>query len=621
MSNSDSLADTSKGLILVVEDDLGIATLERRSLEKSGYTVITAMTADAARSAIQQGGVDLMVLDYMLPCGVTGLEFLAQIKSEGHDLPVIMATGMSDETIVIAALRLGVRDFVIKSTELSYDLPHAVERIFVLIDTRKKLAESEARLHQWQQQRIDELRLEKTAAEAATAEIQDLNDSLEQRVLLRTQELEEKVAQLALTSKYKSEFLANMSHELRTPLNGVLVLSEMLAENDEHNLSEQQLDYLKMIHGSGKDLLALINDILDLTKIESGQVTLELQEVSFAEISLAIELNFRDLAESHGLVFSVELATKLPPSLYTDLQRLQQIMKNLISNAFKFTVKGQVLVRIAPVELSLRVDHDGISRAETVIGFFVTDSGIGVAEDKQKIIFEAFQQADTGSNRKYGGTGLGLSIARELAWLLGGELRLAMSEPDQGSTFVLYLPLRAPEPGQGITIFTPKTTQRTVAAEEVMALAETSQEAILNLTPALPGSDPAADLAASLAGKKVLVVDDVALNIFIISALLLRNNMVVIKAENGHAALEQLVQNPDVDIVLMDILMPVMDGYEAMAQIRQMKQFESLPIIALTANALAGDREKCIAAGASDYLSKPVNANELFALLRVLLFS
>ncbi len=578
------MVEPSKGLVLVVEDDLGTATLECRSLENAGYKVIVALTTGEARTALQQGGIDLIVLDYGLPGGVTGLEFLAQIKTEGHDLPVIMATGMSDESVVIAALRVGVRDFVIKSLELINDLSQAVDRIFMLINTRKKLAESEARLHQLQQQHSEELE--------------------ESNRLLA-----EKAEQLALSSKYKSEFLSNMSHELRTPLNSLLILSQLLAENVEGNLSERQVKYIKTIHGAGKDLLELINDILDLSKIESGTVTLELQDVPFTNVCEQLERAFRHVAESRGLGFSVELAPGLPPSLYTDAQRLQQVMKNLLSNAFKFTEEGQVSVRIAAVESGWSVDHAGLNRAGAVIGFHVTDTGIGLAVDKQKIIFEAFQQADTGTTKKYGGTGLGLSISREIAWLLGGELRLVESEPGKGSTFALYLPLRAPEPGQELLGSDTKNSQET----------NPQPPAALDDRAAIKPGEPLLILEddADLAGKKVLLVDDDMLNIGVLTAALKRHKMAVIVAENGSKALEALGNNPDVDIVLMDIMMPVMDGYEAMRQIRQMKQFESLPMIALTARSMKDDREQCIAAGASDYISKPVDAEQLVSLLRV----
>ncbi len=415
--------------------------------------------------------------------------------------------------------------------------------------------------------------------------------------------LEEKAEQLALTSKYKSEFLSNMSHELRTPLNSLLILSQLLAENDEHNMSGQQIEYAKTIQGAGKDLLALINDILDLAKIESGTVTLDLDDVSFANVREQLERTFRHVAEKHGLGFSVELAPNLPPSLYTDSQRLQQVLKNLLSNAFKFTEKGQVSVRIAAVESGWSVAHAGLNRAQAVIGFYVTDSGIGLAADKKKIIFEAFQQADTGTARKYGGTGLGLSISREIAWLLGGELNLAMSEPGQGSTFVLYLPTN-------VTVIASEARQSTMDRHGLRPRDDET---------GLLRSEPK-NSANSLAGKKVLVVDDDIRNIFALTALLERHKMAVISAENGRTALEELVQNPDVDIVLMDIMMPEMDGYEAMRQIRQIKQFESLPMIALTAKAMQGDPEKCIVAGASDYLSKPVDTDQLVSLLRVWLY-
>ncbi len=456
------------------------------------------------------------------------------------------------------------------------------------------LGKSSEELRQSNEELVEKNRLladQKVEVERKNREIEDAKRTLE-----------EKAEQLALTSKYKSEFLSSMSHELRTPLNSLLILAQLLAENAEHNMSEEQIEYAKIIQGAGKDLLALINDILDLSKIESGTVTLELQDISLASIGAQVERTFRHVAQSRSLGFGVELAPGLPPSLYTDSLRLQQVLKNLLSNAFKFTEKGQVSLRIAPVESGWSADHDGLNRAQTVIGFFVTDTGIGVPADKQKIIFEAFQQADTGTARKYGGTGLGLSISREIARLLGGEMRLVESVPGKGSTFVLYHPLRAPE-----------------AARPAPAAQEAPQEAPQESMPQEISHQPTADdarFAASLVGKKVLVVDDDMRNIFALTAALERRKMAVLSAENGRAAIEELVQNPDVDIVLMDIMMPEMDGYETMRQIRQMKQFKSLPMIALTAKAMKGDREKCIEAGASGYISKPVDTDELLSLLR-----
>ncbi len=487
-------------------------------------------------------------------------------------------------------------------------------RLFVAIVrdiTERKRAQDQilrlnASLEERVRQRTEELEEKNQRLADQKVEVEYKNREIEAAKLM----LEEKAEQLALTSKYKSEFLSSMSHELRTPLTSLLILAQLLAENAEHNLSGQQIEYAKIIQGAGKDLLKLINDILDLSKIESGTVTLELQDESFANVRAQVERVFHHMAESRGLGFGVELAPGLPPSLYTDSQRLQQVLKNLLSNAFKFTDKGQVSLRIAPVESGWSVDHDGLNRAQTVIGFFVTDSGIGLSEDKQKIIFEAFQQADAGTARKYGGTGLGLSISREIAWLVGGELRLVESAPGQGSTFVLYLPLRAPEHSRRTTSLPPVVADGRAAIKPGEPLLIIEDDA-----------DLAGILSAdSLAGKKVLVVDDDVRNIFALTAVLERHKMAVRSAENGRAALEELGQNPDVDIVLMDIMMPEMDGFETLRQIRQMKQFASLPMIALTAKAMTGDREQCIEAGASDYVSKPVDTDQLLSLLRVWLY-
>jgi signal transduction histidine kinase len=384
--------------------------------------------------------------------------------------------------------------------------------------------------------------------------------------------------QLALASRYKSEFLANMSHELRTPLNSLLILAKVLAENPESRLSSREVEYAKTIYASGTDLLSLINEILDLSKVEAGKMRVEPCEVRLTEVREFIERSFRHVAEQRGLGFSVSLAPGLPASLYTDPQRLQQVLKNLLSNALKFTHSGRVELRIAPVNGQL--------------AFSVVDTGIGIAQDKQALIFEAFQQADGTTSRKYGGTGLGLSISLAMTHLLGGELHVA-SQPGQGSTFTLSLPQRYTQPAEA-----------PAAIEDFAPLPP----------PRKPEPEPAVP-SASLVGCKVLIVDDDIRNIFALTSVLESWGLEVLYAENGVAGLEALNAHPAVDVVFMDVMMPGMDGYECMRAIRKEARFAALPIIAITAKALKEDHDKCLAAGASDYLFKPVELEELRGLL------
>jgi signal transduction histidine kinase len=265
------------------------------------------------------------------------------------------------------------------------------------------------------------------------------NERKNQEIELARRALEEKAAELALTSRYKSEFLANMSHELRTPLNSILILGQQLAENADHNLSPRQVEFAKTIHGAGTDLLNLISDILDLSKIESGTVTVECEELPFTHLKETLERNFRHEAENRKLTFTAGFDNHLSRAISTDYKRLMQILKNLLSNAFKFTDHGGVRLHVGIAAGGWSSEHAVLSQAQPVIEFSVSDTGIGIPLEKQRIIFEAFQQADAGTARKYGGTGLGLAISRELAHLLGGEIRLS-SIPGSGSTFTLYLP-------------------------------------------------------------------------------------------------------------------------------------------------------------------------------------
>ncbi|TAJ97662.1 MAG: response regulator [Reyranella sp.] len=735
-----------------------------------------------------------------------------------------------------------------------------------LLQQSQKLA-GELQSQQGELQQTNE-QLEQKAAQLAerNAEVERANQEIEQA----RRAVEEKASELALTSRYKSEFLANMSHELRTPLNSILILGQQLADNPEGNLAPKQVEFARTIHGAGTDLLNLISDILDLSKIESGTVTVDAEEIYFANVLETVARPFRHQAESQGLTFEVQADPHLHRSIVTDSKRLQQILKNLLSNALKFTAEGSVRLRAVPVTAGWRPDNVALNQASSVVAFEVTDTGVGIPTEKQKIVFEAFQQADASTSRKYGGTGLGLAISRELASLLGGELTLR-STPGVGSTFTLYLPMmytgprtavRQPAQGPGaqplpivalpehladqfpddrhelqpgdrtlliveddpnyagimvdaahavglkavvtsrgaealdlalqykpvamsLDVFLPdmlgwnvlsqfKRTLETrhipvqiltmdedrqqglsrgafsylskptsseglnaalarindyvrprrkrlliaeddegerlsiatlldhpdveittvASGEEALAGLRTERHDCMVLDLRLPDmsgfevleaiqADPAlADLpvvvftgrdltaeeegrlhsmarsivvkgAASperlfdetslflhhaaaalapekqrmlerlhgsdevLAGRTVLVVDDDARNIFALSSALERRGMRVLTATTGHEAISILESSPDVSIVLMDIMMPEMDGYETMALIRSKPALRRLPIIALTAKAMKGDREKCLEAGASDYLAKPVNTEQLFSALRL----
>jgi len=775
-------------------------------------------------------------------------------------------------------------------THLSF-LDQLMESIGVVLNTIEANSRTESLLTQSQslaqelQQTNQELAEKARLLSEQNIEVERKNREVEQAKLA----LEEKATQLALSSKYKSEFLANMSHELRTPLNSLLILAQQLGDNPDGNLSGKQVEFAKTIHGSGSDLLTLINDILDLSKIESGTVTLDVSEYRFQNMRNYVDRTFRHMAEAKHLGFSVDLKDNLPVAMMTDTTRLQQVLKNLLSNAFKFTTHGQVSLVISLVTSGFSSDHPNLLHADAVLSFAVSDTGVGIAADKLQLIFEAFQQADGSTARKYGGTGLGLSISRELARLLGGEIRVE-SVVGNGSTFTLFLPynrtgfvnydmgrqpqVRLPSPTPQV-MYTPhpvdhdtvsstlseldaeidefsKSDDRglvapgdpsvliiedderfskivlgfareknfkgivTMQGDSALSLArdylpsailldldlpdidgftvldrlkrdpstrhipvhvmsslrereralrlgaisylnkpvskdalqeeftriqkfllggkrsllvvddepaqrdsivaligdadlhivavDTGQAAldalreqrfdcmVLDLTlPDISGFDlldiigkdeslrdlpivintakdlnrkevaklkryaktivikdarsperlldetalflhrsqaslPAAQRRmleeihaadGGLAGRKVLIVDDDLRNIFALSSLLERQQMQVSFAENGRDGIEVLERDPTIEIVLMDIMMPEMDGYDTMRAIRRIPKFKSLPIITLTAKAMKGDRDKCIAAGASDYITKPVDVAQLLSLMRV----
>lgn len=605
------------------------------------------------------------------------------------------------------------------------------------------------------------LQASEESLQAQSEELLATNKDLEQKTdFLKMQkivieeakeEVEKQAQQAVLASKYKSEFLANMSHELRTPLNSLLILSKSLSQNGEGNLSGDQVKAAEVIHSGGAELLFLINDILDLSKIEAGKVEAVFEPVRLGDLLGALENQFRPMANERGLDLQLELAPGVPELLTTDEQKLAQVLRNLLSNALKFTKHGSVNLKVSRPTKSIEFSS-GATVPKEILAFSVSDTGIGIPENVRASIFESFQQADGSTAREFGGTGLGLTISREFARLLGGDLQVR-STLGQGSVFTMYLPLEAEVKGSGATpklesevtrdtrarslegsaasLETPsedasgaeasvlvidsdsdgasklmdlcrKKGFKGLAAsmgESGLKMASTLSPTALLLDLDLPDIDvlemlerlrelsdlrsqPLAVLAHTsrelgnaeraalqqlgcslvlrgpeattrladkvtlflhsvdaalperqrvvvrstpargeqLNGKRVLIVDDDMRNTFALSMTLEDAGMVVTLAENGQRALDALAGGTDFDLILMDIMMPVMDGYEAMREIRKDSQLADLPIIALTAKAMPGDRSKCLDAGANDYLTKPVDVDRLLSLIRVWIF-
>ncbi|MFF4950545.1 HAMP domain-containing protein [Streptomyces chattanoogensis] len=507
-----------------------------------------------------------------------------------------------------------------------------------------------------------------------TAELRQRSDELQ----LTNAELEEKAALLATSSQYKSEFLANMSHELRTPLNSLLVLSRLLADNPDGRLSAQEVEFAVTIHRAGSDLLQLINDILDLSKIEAGRMDVHPKALPLDKLLDYVRATFRPLTVDRGLSFDVKVGEHVPRELFSDEQRLQQILRNLLSNAVKFTATGGVELSVERAPAA-GFTEESLRDADVVIAFAVKDTGIGIPAEKLDGIFEAFQQSDGTTNRKYGGTGLGLSISRDMAALLGGRIT-AESEPGVGSTFTLYVPARytgaSPLSGPPAPATAPPPTLRenapTVGEVPVPPAGRVPQLRTDTAAPAAPapgaetGPEPApepdTDIYAQLSGdvfdtpqapartgghpafrpdgsdvtwpettrlrewlsgrpgrvlanRRILIVDDDIRNVFALTHVLGRVGISVKYAENGREGLEVLDRTPDVSLVLMDIMMPEMDGYEMIKAIRHAPRFADLPVIALTAKAMPGDREKAIESGADDYIPKPVDVDQLLAVI------
>jgi signal transduction histidine kinase/HAMP domain-containing protein len=447
----------------------------------------------------------------------------------------------------------------------------------LLEQSQRLTAELQAR--QMELQRSNAELADKAALLAAqNRDIETKNAEIEQA----RQEIEERAKQLDQASRYKSQFLANMSHELRTPLNSLLVLARLLAQNPHGNLSGKQVEYATVIHSSGSDLLRLINDILDLTKVEAGKMDINPERFALTGLIEDLRGVFGPLTEEKRLGFTITTAPGVPADLITDKQRLRQILYNLLSNAVKFTERGRVELRIetAAAPLPASTATSGLA-PDAWIAFSITDTGIGISPDNLTSIFSAFQQADGTTSRRYGGTGLGLAICREVAARLGGDVTVH-SELGGGSTFSLHLPLT--QPGG------PQT--RMLAADG----------SIRPVPDAMPHE--------ALRGHKVLVVDDDPRNAFVLTDVLEMHGMTVVQATDGRQAIAELAAG-DIDLVLMDVMMPQMDGYETTRAIRRMAQYTRLPVITVTARAMQGDRQKSIDAGATDYITKPIDIEEL----------
>src|SRR6202041_2317157 len=425
-------------------------------------------------------------------------------------------------------------------------------------------------------------------------EVERKNQEIEQA----RRALEEKATELALTSKYKSEFLANMSHELRTPLNSILILGQQLSENPDGNLLPKQVEFARTIHGAGTDLLNLISDILDLSKIESGTVSVDAEEVFFASLLDMVARPFRHEAENRRLGFEIYSDPNLTPSLVTDSKRLQQVLKNLLSNAFKFTEQGNVRLSVSSPGSGWSEDHPVLSNSASVVAFEVSDTGVGIPVEKQRIIFEAFQQADAGTSRKYGGTGLGLAISRELATLLGGEIQLR-STPNEGSTFTLYLPQTYVGPSTGVAGAEAKSLAIPASGQAAAAIA--SKRAIEQIT--------IADDRENLQPDEpiLLIVEDDPYFATMLCDLAHDNGFKVLVATRGAEALA-LAHEFQPTAISLDVFLPDMLGWTVLNHFKQDPRTRHIPVQMLT---LDEDRQHGLARGAFSYLIKPRTSEQL----------
>jgi signal transduction histidine kinase/CheY-like chemotaxis protein/HAMP domain-containing protein len=637
--------DTSEGTVLRLIAGYGLrADIAAPSQFRLGQSLIGQVAKTRKPIIVTDAPPDYVRISSGLGDGSPVNLIVLPIVFEGQVLGVIEAGSFSRFTQVH-------QDFL---EQLMETIGVNVNTIIVNSRTDDLLQESQ-RLAGELQSRTGELQARQEELQSSNAELEDKAAQLAHQkrdieiknaeIEYARQEIEERARQLDLASRYKSQFLANVSHELRTPLNSLLILARLLAENPAQTLTPKQVEYANVIHSSGSDLLLLINDILDLSRVEAGKLDVHPEPFALASLAEDLRTVFEPLAAEKRLEFAVASAPDVPAEVVTDRQRLRQVLHNLLSNAVKFTQHGRVELRIRETP---QVPGAG---AGAGLAFSVSDTGIGISDDSLKTIFEAFQQGDGTTSRRYGGTGLGLAISREVAAVLGGRIT-AQSEPGRGSTFTLYLPATyqgsddavvSPAPGgTGVAPLTgppaavPAPGLNGPAAVNGSGAAPAGQNGVVNGLPGNtsgpgPGADraavaqPPAQLAqppaqpgphAGLSGRKVLVVDDDLRNVFAITSVLELYGLTVVHAPSGQQGIDTLHADAGIDLVLMDVMMPEMDGYTTTAAIREIPQFADLPVIAVTARAMQGDRDKSLAAGATDYVTKPVDTEELLGCIK-----
>src|SRR5438105_1175708 len=473
----------------------------------------------------------------------------------------------------------------------------------------------------------DELKRTNAALEKQALELEEKAKQLEEQnrnieiknreVEMARASLEEKAEQLQLISKYKSEFLANMSHELRTPLNSLLILAKLLADNKDRNLTEKQVEYAKTSYSSGGDLLSLIHEILDLSKVEAGKMQIEVRDIAPGDVKEFVERNFRALAEQKSLEFSIELDESLPSHIRTDPQRLQQVLKNLLANAFKFTEEGSVQLRIATVPDRHGLDQETLHRADQVVAFSVSDTGIGIPKHKQKIIFEAFQQADGTTSRKYGGTGLGLSISREITRLLGGEIHV-QSEPGSGSTFTIYLPDHymglEEDAEQDDAVAAPPQRQVSAVGAGEGAVSPRPPKAE-TLAPA-PAIEPEPRVPAPIEDDRerlrqgdrvLLIIEDDSKFARIMVAMARERGFKAVVASRGDTGLA-LANELQPAAITLDIQLPVVDGWSILDRLKRNPRTRHIPVHVIS---VVEKSKKGSTMGAFAFLEKPVSKDAL----------